>query len=439
MEKCTYIDGIASSEAIDTHGEVVDLKGIDCSSLVGAPLNWEHKTEEPSQIVGKILEYKKIFSQEDCENDRHLYYWNKIQIPFLYCMGRLFDDKKQSSKEVAALFLDDQEHPDEPPIVGFSIEGAKLPGAKNGMVITKSIARKLTITHCPANKTCIAQMMPSKKKSDENSIDDLFRSENEASDLIKTEEIDKSDDTASHAEKLGLEPFAKNVIPLRPKVPTSNLGVSMGNTSSGKQIYSHAKIHQYEGFSVQDHMDAANTHHLAAQKAPSAAMARHHTDKMSLHMEAANTARRKESRFSEGKKIMADKALGKSTTAGSGIGSPSTKTNGEALAKKDICVPKEEMVSEHERIVETLKNPSKKKLKEEAKRQSKELKEYKQHKSELLIRAEQEYDSWNKKEQFREFMRQKMPKLTLPEIDALGKSLALKKSLDLEKILSSIK
>ena len=41
-------------------------------------------------------------------------------------MGRLFDDKKDSSRELAALFIDDAEHPDEQPMVGLSIEGSKV-------------------------------------------------------------------------------------------------------------------------------------------------------------------------------------------------------------------------------------------------------------------------------------------------------------------------
>ena len=124
----SIIDGIGSSTAIDTAGEIVDLKGLDIS-LIHAPANWEHESKLPSQIVGKIIEAHKVFSKEDCLNDRHKYFWDKCQIPFLYCKVRLFDDKdnlKPSAVEVASLFKDDAAHPNEQPIVGFSIEGAKL-------------------------------------------------------------------------------------------------------------------------------------------------------------------------------------------------------------------------------------------------------------------------------------------------------------------------
>jgi GNAT superfamily N-acetyltransferase len=179
MNKCTYIDGIASSQAIDTAGEIVDLKGLDISSLINASFNFEHESKLPSQIVGKILTARKIFSKEDCQNDRQSYFWNKCKVPFLYVMGRLFDDKKDSSRELAALFKDDAEHPNELPMVGFSIEGNKIPGAKEGMTITRSIARKCTVTVAPANKTCVAELMPSPKEHKENSIESLFKGEME--------------------------------------------------------------------------------------------------------------------------------------------------------------------------------------------------------------------------------------------------------------------
>jgi hypothetical protein len=174
MAKCTYIDGIGSSQAIDTAGEVVDLKGLDISSLIGSAYNFEHESKLPSQIVGKILDAKKIFTESDCENERHRYYWDKCRLPFLYVFGRLFDDKKDSSKEVAALFRDDAEHPDEPDMVGFSVEGSKI--EKVGSVVTRSIARKVTITHIPANKQCIAETIPmNETKKDE--LSSLFKGE----------------------------------------------------------------------------------------------------------------------------------------------------------------------------------------------------------------------------------------------------------------------
>ena len=178
MSKCTYIDGIGTSQAIDTSGEIVDLKGIDTTSLVGAAFNFEHKSDLPAQIVGKILEAKKIFTKEDCQNERHKYYWNKCKTPFLYVMGRLFDDRQPSAKEVAAIFQDDMAHPNEQQMLGFSVEGARL-GEKKGMVVPRSIARKITITAVPANKSCVAGIVPDKKASKDGELADMFKGEME--------------------------------------------------------------------------------------------------------------------------------------------------------------------------------------------------------------------------------------------------------------------
>ena len=203
----THIHGVGSTTQIDTAGEIVDLAGLDCSSLIGGALNWEHLAAIPAQLVGKVLDYKKIFSEKDCENEHHKYFWDKCKSPYLYVMGRLFDDKKESSKECAALFIDDAEHPDEKPIVGFSIEGSKID--KQGMVVTKSIGRKLTITHAPANKQCVAELIPAEpQKMDEDSI---FKSETsitielfeKAESLVKTEPLSKArvDEGKSPSEK----------------------------------------------------------------------------------------------------------------------------------------------------------------------------------------------------------------------------------------------
>ena len=59
-------------------------------------------------------------------------------------------------------------------------------------------------------------------------------------------------------------------------------------------------------------------------------------------------------------------------------------------------------------------------------------------KSSWLARAEQDYAQWDKKEEFQKFMSEKMPHLTKGEIDAIGQTLALKKSLEAEKSLSKL-
>lgn len=381
MAKCTYIDGIGSSQAIDTAGEIVDLHGLDCSSLLGGAFNWEHKSDVPAQLVGKILDFKKIFSEEDCDNERHRKYWSKCQIPFLYVMGRLRDDKNDSAKEVAGHFLDDFEHPSEPPSVGFSVEGAKI--HKEGMTITRSIARKVTITNQPANKTCVAELVPAKQTS-KNDPDSLFKGEieffnpnveyleflekreKEMDDSTTITELAKSAPNWNHTGGGNFAHPEHGVVSVM-KQPTGEFHVKHNGALAGvggvKGVFHTA---QEAGTHAGNYMRAVKAKKVIAppsQNHPSPSM------------------------------------LGKALEAGSAIAAPSELTQGAALGKESL----------------------------EGKKKSKWLK-----------RAEEAYNGWEKREEFRSFMRKHMPTLTKGEIDAIGQVLALKKCVAAEGKLSKM-
>jgi len=62
----TFIDGVGQCQVLDKSGELVDLKGHDISSLDKTGVfNWEHQSNTPATLVGKILKAKKIFSKDD--------------------------------------------------------------------------------------------------------------------------------------------------------------------------------------------------------------------------------------------------------------------------------------------------------------------------------------------------------------------------------------
>lgn len=498
----TYIDGVASSEAIDTAGEIVELAGLDCSSLLGGAINWEHKSDVPSQLVGKIVSYKKIFSEADAEDDRQKAYWNKVQLPFLYILARLFDDKKESSKEVAALFMDDAEHPDEPPMVGFSIEGAKI--SKDGMKISRSIARKVTVTNIPANKTCVAEMVPNGDTEKADDFDSIFKNEGVdvfkhasspglialfkkegpmkkatgvhsqynvgskndgpgtslAGQLVREDQTgDKASAILEHKKKLGeLKSMPKPSLPKSEKTgtmkkdevgltmdpggmtggaPTSpglnaseknkkslkkadvpKMGSVLGQTKTGKDVFSHGKVGEYSKFGSSDHKSAADLHFQAAKNAQNPKAREHHTGKMKLHMQAADTAERRESRGATKPPSTAgihpstsknfvdipgkDRGMNKALEAGSAMAAPSQLVQGAALG------------------VESL----------EGKKQKK--------KSRWLALAEEQFSQWDKKEQFEKFMKSRMPHLTKGEIVAFGQAMILNKRQEMEKTLSGM-
>lgn len=186
MSKGTLIHGIGASEHLDSSGERISIEGLDISSLERGEgvLNYEHKNENASHIVGKVILAKKVFSEKDCKTEQELYFWNKSKAPFLYIVGELFDSVgHQQAQEIAAMLRYDslkrKEDPKNKNVVNFSVEGAKLD--KKGNEIVKAIARKVSITIVPCNKAAVAEELVSAPaqpiKKPENPIDKFFKSE----------------------------------------------------------------------------------------------------------------------------------------------------------------------------------------------------------------------------------------------------------------------
>lgn len=155
------IDGIASSELIDSSGEILDVAGCDISDFQSgtAILNYEHNpNDDPSKNIGVILGATKIFSEKDCENDRQLYFWNKVNenipshIPIIYLIARLFDGSGHEQAKAVAAQIRDHVKNNEKNVLRFSIEGTTL--EKQGNRLVTSIARKCALTVKPCNKTC---------------------------------------------------------------------------------------------------------------------------------------------------------------------------------------------------------------------------------------------------------------------------------------------
>lgn len=392
-----FIHGIAASENIDSSGERISIAGMDISSLaVDGVFNYEHKSDRPEQLVGKVLKAKKIFSEQDCEDEAQLQFFQKCGVPYLYVMGELFDDYQPSAKEVAGMFRYDADHKEtnDKSVMNFSIEGAKI--EKQGMDILKSIARKVTLTALPCNKAAVAQMVsvapPKPKKNDIN-------------ELFKTEEIKA---------EIFSGPLEKN----QPALTVAPPPKPLGNTQSGKPISASARSHEYvsPSFSAQDHKDASELHlnaRVAQHKAGNFKQAAFHDTQYKLHNVHANKIADKISpnlgRATPGGGLKAttlhdpgmSNPIRKSLDAGSGMAAPSQLVGGAALSSESL----------------------------EGK---------KKRKSKWLARAEQDYHSWSKREEFETFMAKRMPHLTKGEVRAIGQVMALNKTMTLEKALEEI-
>lgn len=447
MARCTYIDGIASSEAIDTAGEIVSLKGLDITSLVSASINFEHESKLPAQIVGKILQAVKIFNEKDCQNDRQIYFWKKCQKPFLYIMGRLFDDKKASSKEVAALFLDDAEHPTEAPMVGFSVEGAKL-SAKEGMVITHSIARKVTITAVPANKQCLAEMLPiaETKKDDFASLfkGELFKFEQSYGELLEKKESLEKDVGSGNGAFIGSQLAASEKTPSshgwskpnvthgkidsgvhynHPEIGTLSVtkhpsGIfevshdkqSQGKFSTPKEAGQYAKKYM---MNKSEELEKSRTKDSKQRKRGiiTADKTANETSSKAPYDNITPDPRKRDTNFPKraddrASSITESNKMNKALDAGSAMAAPSALVGGAALGKESLD----------------------KKLR----------KMYKKEKSSWYKRADEAYNTWSDKENFKGYMKKRMPHLADGEIDSIGRVLALKKTKQAEDGLSKM-
>ena len=228
----TFIHGIAASEHIDSSGERIIVEGVDISSLTqDGVFNYEHKSDTAGSIVGKILEAKKILKKEDCENEAHKYFWNKVKMPFIYVAGELFDHVGHgSAKDVAAMLRYDKglNKDETKALINFSIEGSRL--GREGSNITKCIARKVTVTITPCNKMAQAEHMedPSTKTKNSGGIDiskeilnKFKKSEDTAIEIIKGERKYFTGLYNKNKSKFNPENNPKSKVNFKPQTPSS--------------------------------------------------------------------------------------------------------------------------------------------------------------------------------------------------------------------------
>jgi len=371
----TFIHGICSSAAIDSSGEIVDIHGLDITSLARTGVvNYEHdqgrdaKGEAitiklPAAVVGKILSAKKIFTLSDCSDEHETYFWNKIKLPYVYITAELFDDYCDGAKECAGKFKYSQAHPEQEAVFGFSVEGSELPGSRQQKIlIKKSIARKVTLTVAPANKSCVAEILINTPKSQvKDDFEEIFKSEANAIQMFKTDQGLKIYETFLAKKEKEL----KKVAVPGSKYPSAAAAVGQKPITSSGGIPSFAPITKEPS--------------LAPPGAPS-----------SGGIPSFGPINKKEKKTKE---------LKKAITAGNYNAAPGTLVNGAAYQVEDRGTPK---------------------------------------KQDWNKRAKEDYDRWPHKDKFEKFMSARMPHLAMGEIKAIGRTIALKKNIDFEKSLKEL-
>src|SRR6202142_1149161 len=149
--------GIFATENIDTSGESISLKGLDCSAVDAgeAVVNYEHKNENNSinngeEIVGKVISAKKIYKKEDCTTELERKAWEEIQLPLLFGYIRLFDGAGHSGAKALAAAIRDQHANKEKILLRWSVDGHTV--TRSGSELTSTILKRMSATWKPANR-----------------------------------------------------------------------------------------------------------------------------------------------------------------------------------------------------------------------------------------------------------------------------------------------
>lgn len=167
-DKKLWIDCVAGSELRDSQGETLSVEGADITELEAGKGRWNDNHGKGFwNSLGRVTEAKKIFKVEDCENDRHKYYWEKIKAPYIYATGYLYNDEDHSNAKAAAAILRNVHKSDCPLKVKSSVEGGVVSrGIKDSTRLERTKIHSIALTFTPANKATLVEPLNLNKSID---------------------------------------------------------------------------------------------------------------------------------------------------------------------------------------------------------------------------------------------------------------------------------
>jgi hypothetical protein len=212
------IYGVATSEAIDSSGEQVDIAGANIDDMVNgkAHLNFEH-LNQADDILGRVTFAKKIFSQADCANERELQCWNDVQLPLVYFEGMLYDKELHPGAIALAAIIRSYVKAGQKIDCGVSVQGATIERGQgsDSHILKRTLIRSLSPTLRPCNKTCW-----------------IFLLADDAADVLKSESAASFDfDTAPTHGFIEIEDFIFNDIAGAVSELNKTLTAGMGNVA----------------------------------------------------------------------------------------------------------------------------------------------------------------------------------------------------------------
>lgn len=169
----------AGSELKDTQGETLSVEGADISDLQNGNgrLNDNHGKGFFNSL-GRVTGAKKIFKAEDCENERHSYYWEKIKAPYIYVIGELYNDEDHPNAKAAAAIIKNIHRDDIPLRMKASVEGGVISrGITDPTRLARTKIHSVALTFTPANNaTLVEPLNVDKSNTDWESDKQLIKS-----------------------------------------------------------------------------------------------------------------------------------------------------------------------------------------------------------------------------------------------------------------------
>lgn len=177
-KKPLEIDMIAGSQLRDTQGEMLSVEGADITDLkLGKGRFNDNHGKGFFNSIGRITDADKIFSEEDCKNDRHKYYWQKVKAPFIYVRGYLYDDEDHMNAKAAAAILRNVHKSDCPLKLKASVEGGVISrGIKDQTLLARTKIHSVAITFTPANNATLVEPLSLHKSGPEPGDYELIKS-----------------------------------------------------------------------------------------------------------------------------------------------------------------------------------------------------------------------------------------------------------------------
>lgn len=149
----------AGSQLRDTQGETLSVEGADISELQAGKGRFnDNHGKGFFNSVGRVTSAKKIFKEEDCEDERQKYYWQKIKAPYIYVRGYMYDDEDHPNAKAAAAILRNIHKADAPLRLKASVEGGVLSrGISDPTMLARTKIHSVALTFTPANNATLVE------------------------------------------------------------------------------------------------------------------------------------------------------------------------------------------------------------------------------------------------------------------------------------------